>query len=66
MKIMLDNALEITGIALLAGFCVQWAFLGIDTPADGFAEMKRAALVVDASPAPAPIWLSGPRVALAD
>ncbi|QDV05671.1 hypothetical protein Poly30_11700 [Planctomycetes bacterium Poly30] len=67
MKFLLNNALEIAGIALLAGFCVQWTFMGVETPAEGFAEMKRAALVVDASgPAPAPVWLSGSRVALAD
>ncbi|MFT7168461.1 MAG: hypothetical protein ACI80K_001590 [Paracoccaceae bacterium] len=59
MKHLLDNALEIAGAVLLVGFCVQWTLMGTATPADGFAEMKRAALVVDQTgKAPEPVWLA--------
>ncbi len=66
MKFILNNALEFAGIALLAGFCVQWTLMGLDTPSEGFAEMKRAALVVDTAEAPAPVWFTGDRLAQAD
>ena len=66
MKFLINNAFEIAGIAILAGFCVQWTFMGLEMPAEGFAEMKRAALVVDTAEAPAPVWISGERLALAD
>lgn len=50
MKFLIKNAFEIAAVVVLAGFCVQWTLMGLDIPADGFAEMKRAALSVDVRP----------------
>ena len=48
MKSMMSNAREVAAVVALVVFGAQWTLMGLETPAEGFAEVKRAALAVPA------------------